>query len=440
MLVPRNQFSSSMRREISGPARRYASTQAAPRYHSKVRVYPFRISPADAIRNMSVAAAIPWLGPFVRSFLARWFPVFGFQPIQPVQLEALYLPAWLFDIGLTGTACIGAKHELVGNYDWHSFEPISRFSLNNDQLRKTRSIPWSPELETQYGLQTICLPFTMSPVGLDGVLRSLSHRDAVIDEKLRFDPKSVKTTFLAACPILIPVYLARYEYKLPHESFSLTVLQEAYYKQMLENRGVNPRLYPKCPVDHDLLAWTDKPAPFARFEYVFERGASSPHQSTSQLVESINTWVNMMADAPGSFQRLAHCEEMQKVDMDDLRIRTYDEEEVSATRIWLTLELTKRGMQSRIAVTLRNPYQRSKKPGRMSANVDVSVGLRKRDQTEPDTNASEENPSEETKGSQKHIMKEYEELVGHLQGLVGMIKPEWLKELHAQNKKGCSDR
>ncbi|TFK47835.1 hypothetical protein OE88DRAFT_1665494 [Heliocybe sulcata] len=466
MLVPRNQFSSSLRR-VSGRARHYSSSHATIPYHSKVRVYPFRISPEDAVRNMSLAAAIPFVGHFLRSLLARWLPGFWFQPIQPVQLQALYLPAWLIDTELTGTAWIGAEHEdeerrsvvaiATNSYmPGHSLEPISRICLNNPQLYEAKIIPWSPELETQYGLQTLCLPFTMSPFGLHDLLRSLSYRDAAINANFRLDPKSIETTLLAAYPVLIPVYLARYEYKVGDETFNLTVLQEAYHRQgrvisenssvifakALSNQGVDVPSFAKDFMDRELLVWRAKAVPFACFEFLYASGAFSRPQNKPQLVEDINEWINTMADAPGSFQRLARREEMQRVDMDDLRVRTYDEEEVAANRIWMALGVTERNLQSMIA--------RWKKTGGMSLNIDISTGLGKRDETKPDNEASEPEarsssetkvgPISITKYSQEDSVKNFERHLVQVKAEREEKKPEWLKNLHAKNKKECSDR
>lgn len=52
--------------------------------------------------------------------------------------------------------------------------------------------PFSPDLVHQWGLDVMSLPYNVLPFDILDKARSLSYRDAVISENMRFNPQSVK--------------------------------------------------------------------------------------------------------------------------------------------------------------------------------------------------------------------------------------------------------
>jgi len=130
-----------------------------------------------------------------------------------------------------------------------AFKLLSMISLGSDALYRHDPVPFSQELENQYGAGILCLPYTISPLSLLELIHSSSYNQATASESLRFLPTSVKPNLvstpinyqgacywhllispqLAAYPVLIPLYLAQYEVSLLDDVIqSMTVVIEAY--------------------------------------------------------------------------------------------------------------------------------------------------------------------------------------------------------------------
>jgi len=56
---------------------------------------------------------------------------------------------------------------------------------------ETLAVPFTPELRHQHGAKVSCVPFSMSPVPLPEVLRSLTPSQTELGNSVKFDPKSV---------------------------------------------------------------------------------------------------------------------------------------------------------------------------------------------------------------------------------------------------------
>ncbi|TFK55339.1 hypothetical protein OE88DRAFT_1654169 [Heliocybe sulcata] len=340
-----------------GRSRWTSSKAAAPPYHEKVRVYPFRVSPRDATRNMSRVAAIPFIGHCIKSWFARNFPGLGIEPIKPAKFEALYLPGWLVDAEVMVDAWITVEGELkerksmlvnlVNSYmPGHSQEPLSRISLNNPALYELSTLPWSSVPETQYGFRPRCIPFSVSPLGFPSVMRKLSSAAGYINHHMRFNPQTIRPGLLAAYPILIPIYSARYQYKIKDQLFSFVVLHEAHSRQgriisatSMKIQGthvdeqdvkdtselVNPE------ADLDFVYYKPGPTPFAAFKHV------SIAKEHDQRSHELDRWAYKMAGKHRSFEKLAQHREMQKVDMDDHRVQVFSNWQVGKNQNWLAI-------------------------------------------------------------------------------------------------------
>ena len=128
------------------------------------------------------------------------------------------------------------------------FKVLSLIPLLSRPRKPSDAVPFSDELRYQYDTEVSCLPYTISPFAVLDAASSLSPMDAKVDDGLRFIPTSITpnlvrpdtlfVTFvqrpimsqIAAYPVLVPLYLAHYEYTLPGIALtrSFTMFIEAY--------------------------------------------------------------------------------------------------------------------------------------------------------------------------------------------------------------------
>ena len=71
-----------------------------------------------------------------------------------------------------------------------SFDPLSTLSFSQPRLEEL-AVPFTPELRHQHGIDVSCLPFSMSPVPLPEVVKSLTPSQTELPDSVTFDPKSV---------------------------------------------------------------------------------------------------------------------------------------------------------------------------------------------------------------------------------------------------------
>jgi len=113
-----------------------------------------------------------------------------------------------------------------------SFDPLSALSFSQPRLEEL-AVPFTPKLQHQHGLDVSCLPFSISPVPLPKVVKSLIPSQSKLPDSVTFDAKSVEFSMvrrlgrcsytlldiivltrysqLAAYPVLLPIYLMRYD-------------------------------------------------------------------------------------------------------------------------------------------------------------------------------------------------------------------------------------
>ncbi|RDB26000.1 hypothetical protein Hypma_006535 [Hypsizygus marmoreus] len=222
-------------RRLAPLSRRRYSQPTSVYPFSKLRAFPFGLSAEDAVLQMAPFASMACLfKQFVGSIGARYLPGFGFKPITPSQIIPVYFPAWTIDAEMQVEFAYGDTQRTTTGVVHDSYLPgcdfpiISLTSYFSGKLHQ-EPIPFSQELENQYGAEVSCLPYTISPFSVLKIIRELSYQDATITEDLRFSPSSVKPNLFAAYPVLIPLYLARYEYTLPgvNKARELTIFMEA---------------------------------------------------------------------------------------------------------------------------------------------------------------------------------------------------------------------
>lgn len=123
---------------------------------------------------------------------------------------------------------------------------LSSVCLRSHHLSQHETVPFTSDLETQHGTKITCLPFTINPFSLIDLAPNMSYDQSILDGSLRIHPRSIKvnlvrnfavscyysheTVFsqMAAYPVLIPLYLAKYTYTVFDASYSVTAIVEAY--------------------------------------------------------------------------------------------------------------------------------------------------------------------------------------------------------------------
>lgn len=197
------------------------NVSSSPEHHSKVTAWPFAIDKTTAIRKMApYASALSLFKGIVGSLGAQILPN-AFTPIQPTEIKAVYFPGWFIDAELGAEMIDGEEKKPISiisttgympgcSFDWISkrnFRPVGFLDGPFPQ-------PFTSEMVRQHGEEVTCLPYTSSPLPLFDQLQSLSYSDAKITDEIRINPSSIETRFVAAYPVLIPIYLARYELQL----------------------------------------------------------------------------------------------------------------------------------------------------------------------------------------------------------------------------------
>ncbi|KAI0077905.1 hypothetical protein K474DRAFT_1661142 [Panus rudis PR-1116 ss-1] len=353
---------------------RWNSTSAeSSTYPSKVRAYPFAITLEDAKTRIGPTMSMYFVGKdILHSLAAKYLPFLGAQPIQPSRAEAAYLPVWLIDAEVTAKTWISrqeeetVQQEVVIQFDdsymsGFLYEPLSRTSFRSSGLRRYSNVPWENSLQRQLDQDILCLPFQFTPFSLPSFAQLCSMKDAVITEGFRFDPNSIRTTMLAAYPLLIPVYIMRYDYPMLHEEpVSLTVVVEAYrregrwflsnvLKQVPELRQLASRW-----ADPDVFRLLDKLEFYPRgpnavkVPYVANIEGISGRHMTKTHATVLSYWLDEKYQLESHEAYLRHwkAENTSKkplkgkdaeIDWDDLRIREYVPQEKAANKQWAIL-------------------------------------------------------------------------------------------------------
>ncbi|KAJ7227149.1 hypothetical protein GGX14DRAFT_418352 [Mycena pura] len=202
-------------------------------YSPKVRAYPFKLSPSDAILEISQSLTV--LGSGDPAALFRSLTRSG--PVQPEKIVPVYFPAWFIDAEIeASTAFPGPSGSENGNVTavfinsylpGHTMDKLSSVSLLSENLAVSETVPFSAELETQFDTKVTCLPFMTTPFSILDAANSLPASDCRIDEDIQIEPSSIHTNLISAYPVLIPLYLAQYSF----EYVSKTVLLEAHSEE-----------------------------------------------------------------------------------------------------------------------------------------------------------------------------------------------------------------
>ncbi|TFK72903.1 hypothetical protein BDN72DRAFT_791692 [Pluteus cervinus] len=349
---------------------RFYSTTTPTYPFKNLRALPFALSANDAIVQMGpYASMVSMFTEIIGSLGARYLPGLGFEPFKPTRITPVYFPAWIIDAEVQANVTSTQEEEtqsvcfLPPSSD---FKALSSVSFWTKHAKHIEPVPFTKDLEHQFGADVISIPYNISPFTLLEVARSLSYADCTIEEDFRFNPSSVKTNLFAAYPILIPLYLAQYSFTPPglERVYSLTVCMEAYSpggRIFVERLGGEKgklirQQFPNAPAG--FIRFTDgldgpgmhnaRGVPSSACNIPALMMANPP----PMLALTLESWLE---DALGDDSAMGKLASMSPaVSDDDPRIREYTHEETLNTRNWMALGAELWTMKSIIAALSRS--------------------------------------------------------------------------------------
>ncbi|KIJ14314.1 hypothetical protein PAXINDRAFT_181099 [Paxillus involutus ATCC 200175] len=391
------------RARVTPTARRY-STEAAsgpPKYHSKVRAIPFAFSEEDAIAHVGVTASLALhgrshkgevnipVGSLLTSVLAKYLPMSGFKALRPARIQALYYPTWFVDAELQAKAWFSSSSDSEDSQTEIATAQVNDLYLPGFGMDFGRVLVrdrpgdihlarrFSSELARQYGFEIICLPYNIAPFDLVQSARNLSYKQATINDDVRFEPRSLKINLAAAYPVLLPAYVAQY---VPPEPWPpVTVIIAAHGKpgphyvhvpshsDATDNNEDRPTLAIEDYIDEDYMEFGGAPE-----EADIRAHLISPqtHQDAS---DELSSWLNDKLHERNAPLSMAT---RQPVDMDDLKVREWTEEEVEPVRKWLALGESisqMKGMMKAISAVNMDQVKIIEFPPKMGAKADTKT-------------------------------------------------------------------
>ncbi|KIK10277.1 hypothetical protein K443DRAFT_670904 [Laccaria amethystina LaAM-08-1] len=343
------------RRVLHGarPLLKKSFSTASPYPFRKLRAFPFGFSSNDAIRYLAPYAAVLCKSEFISSVIARFLPLLGFEPILPKRITPVYFPAWIVDAELKATvnhqsnertAVVQFENTYLSGSD---FQVLSAVSLWPRMLRIFDPVPFNEELLNQHGTDITCIPFNVSPFTVLDAAKSLSYSASTVNEDIRFSPSSVKFNMAAAYPVLIPLYLAQYEYQADGVTRTHTLFMEAYGTMgtvMAEQvaRDSDEGQYQESITDIGGFIGTRRAHETVQTFSPVNNCVNVPSVSLSpprDIAKAIENWLEKTLLSPGNLTQLAALteEKVGVVTDDDLRIRELTKEERAPVVGWLEL-------------------------------------------------------------------------------------------------------
>jgi len=229
----------------------------------------------------------------------------------------------------------------------YSYDPLSKLAFS-ESLMYTLAVPFTRELKRQHNMDIICLPFTVTPLALPSFGQSLSPSQTLIEDDVYLDPASLDFDVLAAYPVLVPFYLAEYEYTVgPSQTRSFLCAVQAHSQKGLvyvewarSEAALQSDQFPTESFAEDFTQYLEEhvfmpmrfqPPGFSQIETVV---TSIPWEQTEGLDSQISHWLDKTLRRRG-------LESLTKfgVDMDDMRVREFARDEVLSNRSWLSLDL-----------------------------------------------------------------------------------------------------
>ncbi|KIJ62791.1 hypothetical protein HYDPIDRAFT_29942 [Hydnomerulius pinastri MD-312] len=290
---------------------------------------------------------MPW-GATLRSALAKIFPNSGFKALRPARIEALYYPTWFAHSEIQAKTWFSSDSDSEDSQIENAIVQLNDLYLPGFGMDFGRVLvreppsdaayarPFGHDLTHQYDSDVICLPFNITPFDLLHKAHDLSYKQATLNNDVRFDPGSLKINLAAAYPVLLPVYVAQYHPPRPWSP--VTIILPAYDKPGAHythitnpsgSTGDKPRLVIERYMgddDYHGSFWAPEEADMSAHVV-----SPRPHRAAS---EALSSWLqNKLQERNAPLSMVSG----QTVDMDDLRVREWTEQEVAPVRSWMRL-------------------------------------------------------------------------------------------------------
>jgi len=289
---------------------------------------------------------------------AKYLPGFGFNTIQPKRIQPVYIPVWFVDAQFTANVRLAGKPQVEVDFvsensymPGFSYAPLSTLSFTQPSMISL-AVPFSEDLKTQHGLDVMCIPYTISPLSLPEAANSLFRSRAKIGDIATFEPDSLSFKLLSAYPVLIPVYLAQYEIPFGRQGpVQLTTIMQAHSQDGLTYVDVA-----------SLSRWGQESRPHEPSNSLFNKTSRYlgtlgfvPMNGIPDGFSHIKAFPSLMSDgmdndsdALGTAatdwldESVSDLDALSKfgVDMNDLRVREYEEMELRSNRSWVMINLT----------------------------------------------------------------------------------------------------
>lgn len=218
--------------------------------------------------------------------------------------------------------------------------------MSPQNLGDLELVPFTDDLEVQFGQEVLCLPYTISPFSVVDIARSAYSKVTLDNQHFKIIPSTFRTNLFASYPILLPLYLARYEYQQPGQKDldSVTVFMEAWTpKGRILSESTTARL---GDIFRELLP--NAPRALRSFSHIMDsehtmvlRGLPRPFLSISSpsrpgLRLLIERQLENILSQPHTSKMLAFKSNLLHLDGDP-RVRKYNGDDRSAILRWMSM-------------------------------------------------------------------------------------------------------
>jgi len=214
------EFQRQSSRQLSRKLSRKLSTPSSPyNNYTKLRAFPFQVTPEHAQRLLSPFAAVACnFRKMLPSIGAHALPIFNFDFLRPARFSAVYFPAWFVNGEVEADVTYKGIQSKETAWFENTYIPgsdmtvLSAAPLRCPFFKHTETVPFTKTLMHQHEEPVQCIPFSTSPFSILDVASSHPPSYSImINEDLSINPSSVKTNLISAYPVLLPLYLAQYE-------------------------------------------------------------------------------------------------------------------------------------------------------------------------------------------------------------------------------------
>ncbi|KAF9048656.1 hypothetical protein BJ165DRAFT_1609689 [Panaeolus papilionaceus] len=208
-------------------------------HFSKLRAFPFQVTPTQAEKRLSRWASLICDDKVATSAFPDVSEFFGLEYKRPDRMVPVYFPAWVFNTELEGKAAQKDVERDISVQFVNSYLPGSHLTklaaaplwFKDPEYRFMDDLqPFTDDLLRQHDLDVQCIPYTISPFSLLQLPKKLSSSTFNLHEDFQVSPSSLKSIMFSAYPVLLPVYLAQFTTReregIP--SSSVTMVVQAY--------------------------------------------------------------------------------------------------------------------------------------------------------------------------------------------------------------------